>query len=73
MTVSPFREALAKSMGGNDVLPFKTMGSFSFFFWGVVVTGEDLLVGIEWTTAIESYPVIMVNLSFKEFLALLKD
>jgi hypothetical protein len=37
---------------------------------GVVVTGKDVSYGSKWATAIESYPVIMVNLSLEEFLCL---
>ena len=54
-------------MCGNDVLPLQTMRSFIISFWSIVVTRGYFFVGIEWAAAIEGCPVIMVNLSFKEF------
>lgn len=66
--VSPFREALTKGMGRDDMLPFQTVSSLAFLLGGRIVTGEDLFFRIERTPTIKRGPMIPGDISLQGFL-----
>ena len=72
MPLSPLREALAKGMGRDDMLPFQPVSSCALLFWLVAIGVRNLALAAELGFAVEGLLVIIIDLVQKDLLGFIK-
>lgn len=72
MPFSPLREALAKCMSRNDMLPFKPVSSCALLPRLVTIGVRNLALAGELGFAVEGLPVLVIDLVQEGLLGLIK-